>query len=99
LTNLQIFVPPSTGQAIGTPGTLNAINQLNKAIALDRKFDNAYLELGYTYADMGDMDKAEDQANLLLNRSSALSSYLNDYIYQVYMVCSDSEQYSCLEGK
>lgn len=37
-----------------------AIEEFNRAIALDENFAPAYLDLGYTYTDMGDYDKAEE---------------------------------------
>ena len=36
-----------------------AIAQFERAISKDRDFTGAYTEMGYTYADAGDLDKAE----------------------------------------
>jgi tetratricopeptide (TPR) repeat protein len=60
-----------------------AIGQFERAIAKDRDFYNAYAEMGYTYADMGDMDKARDMVQTLENKDAATADTLERYINKV----------------
>jgi tetratricopeptide (TPR) repeat protein len=60
-----------------------AIGQFERAIAKDRDFYNAYAEMGYTYADMGDMDKAQDMVQALENKDAATADTLERYINKV----------------
>jgi tetratricopeptide (TPR) repeat protein len=57
-----------------------AINQFERAIARDRDFYSAYAEMGYTYADMGEMDKARDVAKTLEDKDAATADTLRRYI-------------------
>ena len=71
------------GQAARQAGDFpEAVTQLNKAIAADKTFNNAYLELGYAYADMGLLDKAGEQAKVLSYRKSSAAATLQTYITQ-----------------
>jgi tetratricopeptide (TPR) repeat protein len=60
-----------------------AIGQFERAIAKDRDFYNAYAEMGYTYADMGETDKAKDLVKTLENKDAAAADTLNRYISKV----------------
>ncbi len=71
------------GQAFRKKGEYaDAISQLNKALSVNKGFDNAIGELGYVYADMGDMDKAGEQAALLSSKGSTLAANLQGYMYE-----------------
>jgi tetratricopeptide (TPR) repeat protein len=60
-----------------------AINQFERAISKDRDFYSAYTEMGYTYADMGENEKARDVAELLESKDAAASETLKRYINKV----------------
>jgi hypothetical protein len=49
---------------------------------LDRSFDDGFLEQGYTYADMGDMDNARSLVDTLSDNRSSLAATLRNYIYE-----------------
>jgi hypothetical protein len=53
--------------------------------AIDKKKDlyDAYAEMGYAYADLGDMEKAQEMVDFLEKKSSGLAETLNLYIYKV----------------
>ncbi len=71
------------GQVARKAGDLNgAIVRLQRAIAVDRRFDNAYLELGYAYVDKGDPEKARRQAEILSYRQSPAFVKLRNYMNQ-----------------
>jgi tetratricopeptide (TPR) repeat protein len=57
-----------------------AIGQFERAISKDRDFYNAYAEMGYTYADMGNMDKAQDVVQTLEHNDAAAADTLKRYI-------------------
>ena len=57
-----------------------AINQFERAIAKDRDFYSAQIEMGYTYADMGEMDKAREIAQTLEDKDAASADTLKRYI-------------------
>lgn len=60
-----------------------AIGQFERAIAKDRDFYSAYAEMGYTYADMGETDKAQDLVKTLENKDAAAADTLDRYINKV----------------
>jgi tetratricopeptide (TPR) repeat protein len=64
-----------------------AILQLNKAISTDRSFVNSYLELGKTYADMDNLQQANEQVSYLTGQGSTdattAATTLSTYISQV----------------
>jgi Tfp pilus assembly protein PilF len=60
-----------------------AIRQFQAAVDLDRNFYDAYAEMGYAYADLGDMDRAQDMVDFLDIRSPALAKTLSGYMYKV----------------
>ncbi|MBI5606387.1 MAG: tetratricopeptide repeat protein [Deltaproteobacteria bacterium] len=72
------------GQVLRSLGQYNeALEQLNKAVKLDNGFANAYLEMGYTYIDMGDMDQAQNQLTILQRLGAASQSMeLEAYMLQ-----------------
>ncbi|MGA1868900.1 MAG: tetratricopeptide repeat protein [bacterium] len=59
-----------------------AIEQFSESIAIDEEFYDAYAELGYTYADMGFIDKAEEQLTILEDKDPSLAYILESYIYK-----------------
>lgn len=59
-----------------------AIEQFEAAIEKKNNFYDAWAELGYTYADMGDIDRAMEVYDFLAKNSSDLSDLLNRYIYK-----------------
>jgi Flp pilus assembly protein TadD len=61
----------------------DAIDQLTNAISVDKKFNNSYLELGYTYADMGNVQKANEQLLILQAKESSSATTLQNYMSQV----------------
>ncbi len=72
------------GQAIRKSGDFgDAIVQLNKAVTMNKKFANAFLELGETYADMGSADMAQTQLNALQGlKATQQVATLQNYIAQ-----------------
>ena len=60
-----------------------AIGQFERAITKDRDFFSAYAEMGYTYADMGEMDKAKDLVKTLETKDAATADTLERYINKV----------------
>ncbi len=60
----------------------DAIDQLNKAISVDRQFVNSHLELGYAYADMDNVQKANEQLLILQAKESSFATTLQNYISQ-----------------
>jgi tetratricopeptide (TPR) repeat protein len=60
-----------------------AIGQFERAIAKDRNFYDAYNEMGYTYADMGDTEKAQEVVKDLQNKDASSADTLNRYINKV----------------
>ena len=59
-----------------------AIAQFERAISKDRDFDSAYIEMGYTYADAGEIEKAEQIRKELEYISSNAAATLSSYIYK-----------------
>jgi tetratricopeptide (TPR) repeat protein len=53
-----------------------AIGQFERAIAKDRDFYNAYAEMGYTYADMGDINKVTQPKIMFAYADSSFKYYL-----------------------
>jgi tetratricopeptide (TPR) repeat protein len=58
----------------------DAIAQLEIAVSKDRDFYSAYEEMGYTYADAGDLDKAKQMRDFLANKAPDSALLLNNYI-------------------
>ena len=57
-----------------------AIAQFERAISKDRDFFDAYTEMGYTYADMGESARAQDILSDLKNRDASAADTLSRYI-------------------
>jgi len=60
----------------------DAVYELKSAIATDKDFGYAYLELGFVYADQKEFDQAQEQASILSSIDPSLASRLSSYIYQ-----------------
>ncbi len=61
----------------------DAIKYFQRTLELKRDFNYAYVDIGYAYADMGDIDSAKAQLKILNNLDDADSATLLDsYIYQ-----------------
>jgi tetratricopeptide (TPR) repeat protein len=61
----------------------DAILQFKEAIRLDGKFYDGYAELGYAYADLGEIDQAQRIVDNLEQVESDLADTLSRYIYKV----------------
>jgi tetratricopeptide (TPR) repeat protein len=61
----------------------DAILQFKEAIRIDPKFYDGYAELGYAYADLGEMDEAQRVADSLENGDPDLADTLSRYMYKV----------------
>ena len=72
------------GQTLRASGDYGAaVVQLAKAVSLNKTFANAFLELGYAYADLGSMDKANEQLDRLHTlRATQQATGLKTYIAQ-----------------
>jgi Flp pilus assembly protein TadD len=57
--------------------------QFKTAIEKDDRFFAAYAELGYNYADMGNMDEAQKLVDLLEEKDADLADTLSRYMYKV----------------
>ena len=60
-----------------------AIEQLETAVSQDRDFISGYEEMGYVYADAGEMDKAEEIKNFLDQKAPTSAFLLDQYISKV----------------
>jgi tetratricopeptide (TPR) repeat protein len=62
----------------------DAIHQFEEAIDIKEDFYDAYAEMGYAYADLGDMEKAQDLVHFLeLQEENDLADTLSRYMYKV----------------
>jgi tetratricopeptide (TPR) repeat protein len=61
----------------------DAIVQFKEAVRLDEDFYDGYAELGYAYADIGEMDKAQNQADFLKSASPEFADTLGRYMNKV----------------
>jgi len=61
----------------------DAIQRFEQAIRKDRDLYDAYAEIGYVYADMGEIEKAQEQVDFLGKNSPFLADTLSKYIYKV----------------
>ncbi len=59
-----------------------AVDALKQAIDSKRDFHDAYVELGYTYADMGEMERAEEIQDYLSEAAPQYAATLAGHIYQ-----------------
>ena len=60
-----------------------AIEQFQKAISINEQFSYGYLDLGYAYADLGRIDDADAQVNILEEKNPSMAATLSSYIYRV----------------
>ena len=61
----------------------DAVLQFEAAIEKDDSFFSAHAELGYTYADMGRMDEAQELVAFLEENDADLADTLSRYMYKV----------------
>lgn len=61
----------------------DAIAQLEIAVSMDKDFYSAYEEMGYTYADAGELDKAEEIKDFLDSKAPDSALLLDKYISKV----------------
>lgn len=74
----------SLGQIDRQRGNLEeAISKFGQVIDIKEDFAFVYSDLGMTYADAGQEDKAEEQARVLDNIDTSLAADLRNYMYQV----------------
>lgn len=59
-----------------------AITHFKKAVELKKDFLDGYAELGYSYADSGQIEKAEELVKFLEDERSSLAGTLSSYIYK-----------------
>jgi tetratricopeptide (TPR) repeat protein len=59
-----------------------AIEQFQNAISIDEQFSYGYLDLGYAYADLGRIDDANAQVNILEEKDPSMAATLSSYIYR-----------------
>jgi tetratricopeptide (TPR) repeat protein len=57
-----------------------AIKQFERAVQKNKEFYDAYAEMGYTYADAGNIEKAEEIQEFLAEKDESLADTLNEYI-------------------
>ncbi len=60
-----------------------AINQFQQVLEMKRDFTAVHVDLGYAYADMGDMDNANQQVKLLNNVDQASANLLSAYVNKI----------------
>jgi tetratricopeptide (TPR) repeat protein len=60
-----------------------AIEKFEAALRKDDQFYDAYAEIGYAYADMGEMDQAREMVEFLEDKDAALANTLDLYIDKV----------------
>ena len=61
----------------------DAIQSFKTAIGKKSDFYEAYAEMGYAHADLGEMDQAQEIVDLLDKKSSRLADSLSSYMYEV----------------
>jgi len=61
----------------------DAILQFETAIQKDSRFYSARADIGYAYADLGQMDAAQEQVDFLENVDPALAANVSRYMYKV----------------
>jgi tetratricopeptide (TPR) repeat protein len=69
------------GKTYSAQGKYNeAISQFERAIQKDKTFYSAYAEMGFTYADSGNLDKAQEIQKFLEAKDASTAQTLDDYI-------------------
>jgi len=72
------------GQALsGQEQYQEAIYKFQKALQYDSQLYDAHAEIGYVYADMGEMDLAQQKLNYLESQDPLLADSLSRYMYKV----------------
>ena len=72
------------GQALsGQERHQEAIFKFQKALQYDSQLLDAHAEIGYAYADMGEMDLAQQKLNYLESEDPVLADSLSRYMYKV----------------
>jgi Flp pilus assembly protein TadD len=72
------------GQALGGQGQYQeAIFKFQMALQQDSHLFDAHAEIGYAYADMGEMDLAQQKLNYLESKDPLLADSLSRYMYKV----------------
>ncbi|MCP4370211.1 MAG: tetratricopeptide repeat protein [Deltaproteobacteria bacterium] len=61
----------------------DAIRMFKDAIGRKKDFYDAYAEMGYAYADLGQMDEAQEIVDFLDRKGSGLADILSGYMYKV----------------
>jgi len=61
----------------------DAIVQFKESIGINDDFYDAYAQLGYAYADLGDMDEADKLVGFLEDVDPSLADLLSRYMYKV----------------
>jgi len=90
-SEIQRLAPQEAGGYLGMGLTYSrqdkheeAIRQFRQAISRDEKLYDAYAQLGYSYADMGDMESAQNIVDTLEGiDQAALADTLSRYMYKV----------------
>jgi tetratricopeptide (TPR) repeat protein len=90
-SEIQRLAPQEAGGHLGMGLTYSrqdkheeAIRQFRQAISRDEKLYDAYAQLGYSYADMGDMESAQNLVDNLERLGQAdLADTLSRYMYKV----------------
>ena len=60
-----------------------AIDKFRTAVRIDKEFYDAYAEIGYAYADMGAMEKAQEMVEFLEDKDADLATTLGYYMDKV----------------
>jgi tetratricopeptide (TPR) repeat protein len=61
----------------------DAVRMFKDAIGRKKDFYDAYAEMGYAYADLGQMDEAQKIVDFLDSKESSLADILSGYMYKV----------------
>ena len=90
-SEIQRLAPQEAGGYLGMGLTYSrqgkheeAIRQFKQAISRDSDLYDAYAQMGYSYADMGDMESAQNMVDILERLDQAdLADTLSRYMYKV----------------
>jgi len=61
----------------------DAIRQFKEAIGIEKDLYDVHTEMGYAYADLGQMDKAQEQVDYIEQERPGLAQMLSLYMYKV----------------
>ena len=110
-SEIQRLAPQEAGGYLGMGLTYSrqdkheeAIRQFRQAISRDENLYDAYAQMGYSYADMGDMESAQNMVDTLERTDQAeLADTLSRYMYKVdppkMMFAQSSSTFSFSLGK